>query len=415
MQILHINTSATAGGAAIAAQRIIQAENAHGMSATLLTRTSCGKAKRGKWGFIMERLRVWCREGFKKHNLWAIDPATHGIDITRLPDFKAADVVHLHWVNQGMISLSGLKKIRQSQKPIVWTMHDMWPFTGVCHHADECSSWADGTACRQCHLNSYLAHRTYRRKAEVLGMEGRPIIFVACSEWLADLARKSPLLQGHTIAAIPNPIDTTYFRPADAEEPKLLPRIHERPRILFVAYKAHDPNKGLSYLLEATLEMDVDVVIVGKHKSTKHPTPAPTAASTATEAAGTERKGKIYYMGLIKDRAQIRELYQTCDVLAMPTLKDNLPNTIVEAMACGLPCVGYRVGGLPEMIDHLENGYLADYRSVDDLRLGLETVINGNRLAYQAAARLKAVQTYSEPAVAARYQQLYEELIRSNK
>lgn len=396
MRILHVNTSASAGGAAIAAQRIIQAEQNVGLEATLFARKGKEGNKRGQLGFMMERLEVWCCEGFHMHNLWAIDPATHGLDITHLPEFKTADIIHLHWINQGMLSLKGLKKLRLSGKPIVWTMHDMWPFTGVCHHADECEAYFNGSGCRTCPFNGYLASRTYRRKAEVLGLEGRPITFVGCSEWLAGLARKAPLLSGHRIAAIPNPIDTTYFRPAEGVEPTLLPKIHERPRILFVAYKAHDPNKGLHYLLEATQNMDVDIVIVGK------------ATQRATE---TSRRGRLYYMGLLKERSKIRELYQTCDVLAMPTLKDNLPNTIVEAMACGMPCVGYRIGGLPEMIDHLENGYLADYRSVDDLRHGIETILTGNRLAYQSAARIKAVQTYSEPAVAARYLDLYEEIL----
>lgn len=406
MRILHINTSATAGGAAIAAQRIIDAENAYGMQASLLTRASTDEPRRGKCGFMMERLEVWCREGFRKQNLWAIDPATHGIDVTRLREFREADIVHLHWINQGMLSLSGLKHLRQAGKPIVWTMHDMWPFTSVCHHADDCTGYRDGSHCKDCKLNASLAGRTYRRKAEVLGMEGAPLHFVACSEWLAGLAAEAPLLSGHHITAIPNPIDTAYFRPTDSTtEPTLLSKVHERPRILFVAYKAHDPNKGLNYLLKATRDMDVDVVIVGKH-------PRHTTEATNKTSHDASRKGRLYYMGLIAEREKIRELYQTCDILAMPTLKDNLPNTIVEAMACGLPCVGFRIGGLPEMIDHLCNGYLADYRSTEDLRRGIETLLTGNRHAYQAAARLKAVQTYSEAAVAARYHALYEEALK---
>lgn len=419
MRVLHVNTSATAGGAAIAAQRIIEAERGYGIEAQLLTRSGDDGSKRGKWGFIMERFGVWLREGFRKQNLWAIDPATHGIDITRLPEFKEADIIHLHWINQGMLSLNGLKHLRLTGKPIVWTMHDMWPFTGVCHHADNCTAYSDGSGCSTCHLNASLAASTYRRKAEVFGMEGSRICFVGCSKWLAGLAGKAPLLKGHSITAIPNPIDTNFFRPAENEEPTLLCKIPERPRILFVAYKAHDPNKGLQYLLEATQEMDVDVVIVGRHKA-KHTMQKPMERTMQKPAAEypregmqlPDRKGKLYYMGLIKDRNQIRELYQTCDVLAMPTLKDNLPNTIVEAMACGMPCVGFRIGGLPEMIDHLENGYLSDYCSSEDLGKGLRTVLTGNRHAYQAAARLKAVQNYSESAVAARYHALYEEALK---
>lgn len=394
MKILHVNTSANAGGAAIAAQRIIQAERKLGVEASLLTRNDTPDgphAGDGQWNFLMERLGVWLNEGLRTRHLWAIDPATHGTDITSLPEFQAADAIHLHWVNQGMLSLRGLEKIRRSGKPIVWTMHDMWPFTGVCHHAEDCSAWQDGTACSSCRLNSRLAHRTYLRKQAMFkdGM-GESIRFVACSQWLADKAQHAPLLSQHTVTVIPNPIDTEFYAPApDAAAARwALGLPQDRPLVLFVAYKATDPNKGLHYLQEAMHDVDADIVVVGKGKVPPHP--------------------RQHVLGLVDDAATMRTLYQACNVLAMPTLMDNLPNTIMEGMACGLPCVGFRVGGVPEMIDHNVNGYLADYRSSADMARGLQWVLAQTDDALRRAARQKALENYSEAAVAARYISLYE-------
>lgn len=410
MKILHVNTSATAGGAAIAARRIIRAEERYGLEASMLTRDDTPDRSDGQWNFLMERLGVWMHEGLRRRHLWAIDPATHGTDITLLPEFQEADIIHLHWINQGMLSLRNIEEIRRSGKPIVWTMHDMWPFTGVCHHADECTAWCDGTACAKCRFNSRLAHRTYLRKQALFCQAGQGIHFVACSEWLAKKANEAPLLREHSITAIPNPIDTHFYQPLEMQlgEHKggivtVAPSREtlrqgiglptDRRLILFIAYKATDPNKGLNYLLDATREMDVDIVIVGKCDTT---------------ISATGRRGNLFVRGLVSDREEVRSLYQACDVLAMPTLKDNLPNTIVEAMSCGLPCVGFRIGGLPEMIDHMQNGYLADYLDTADLRRGLETILSTPRADLQSAARLKAVQCYSESSVASRYARLYE-------
>lgn len=400
MKILHVNTSATAGGAAIAARRIIQAEQRYGLDASLLTRDDLPDHLADRRHFLTERLEVWLNQKLRRRNLWAIDAATQGSDITRLPAFQEADIIHLHWINQGMLSLDNIAAIRRTGKPVVWTMHDMWPFTAVCHHADECTAWHDGTSCRTCTLTARLAAATYARKAALYAPANglMPIHFVGCSQWLTDLARKSPLLSGHSIACIPNPIDTNFYAAADKLQARQQLHLPDaRPLILFIAYKASDPRKGIQYLMEATADMDADVVVVGQ------------GAAEACAAQGRKsRTGKLIPIGPVSDDQTIRSLYQACDVLAMPTLRDNLPNTIVEAMACGLPCAGFRIGGLPEMIDHFKNGYLCAYRDATDLRRGLRYVLESPHIGHlRRTARLKAVQTYSEPAVASKYASLY--------
>ena len=150
MRVLIINTSERMGGAAIAANRLMDALRNNGIQAKMLVRDKqtnqitvigLNKSLWRIWQFIWERIVIWKANHFKKHNLFMVDIANTGTDITTLPEFQQADVIHLHWINQGMLSLKDLRKVLLSCKPVVWTMHDMWPCTGICHHARECNNY----------------------------------------------------------------------------------------------------------------------------------------------------------------------------------------------------------------------------------------------------------------------------------
>lgn len=150
MRVLIINTSERLGGAAVAASRLMESLKNNGIKAKMLVRDkqtdqiSVVGLQRNwwqVWRFVWERIVIWKANRFKKNNLFAVDIANTGTDITSLPEFQQADVIHLHWVNQGMLSLNDIRKILKSGKPVVWTMHDMWPCTGICHHARECTNY----------------------------------------------------------------------------------------------------------------------------------------------------------------------------------------------------------------------------------------------------------------------------------
>ena len=156
MRVLIINTSERIGGAAIAANRLMDALKNNGIKAKMLVRdkqteqisvVGLKKSWWKVWQFIWERVIIWKANKFKKHNLFAVDIANTGTDITSLPEFKQADVIHLHWINQGLLSLNGIKQILSSGKPVVWTMHDMWPCTSICHHARECNKYQEECKC----------------------------------------------------------------------------------------------------------------------------------------------------------------------------------------------------------------------------------------------------------------------------
>ena len=180
MRVLIINTSERIGGAAIAANRLMEALKNNGIKTKMLVRDkqtdqiSVVELKKSwwkVWQFIWERVVIWQANHFKKHNLFAVDIANTGTNITALPEFTQADVIHLHWINQGMLSLTDIRRIIQSGKPIVWTMHDMWPFTGICHYAGDCDKYA--TQCHNCPQlykgsRKDIAYRTFQKKKKLV-------------------------------------------------------------------------------------------------------------------------------------------------------------------------------------------------------------------------------------------------------
>lgn len=416
MRVLIVNTSENTGGAAIAANRLMEALKNNGVKAKMLVRDKQTEqitvaALPPSWlhqmKFVWERFVIWSANRFRKNNLFQVDIANTGTDITHLPEFQEADIIHLHWVNQGFLSLADLQRIADSGKPVVWTMHDMWPFTGICHYSGECDRYR--TACRHCPLlygggsENDLSARTFRRKERLL--RTAHIRFVACSHWLEGLARGSRLLTGQSVCAIPNAINTALFRPSNTAQARMehhLPA--DRQLLLFGSLKITDERKGIRYLLEAcrllrdrrpALADRLGIVVVGlKAEAMQGMFPFP-----------------LYTIDYIGDERRMARLYQAVDVYVTPSLQDNLPNTIVEAMCCGVPCVGFDVGGIPEMIDHRTDGYLAQCRNADDLAEGIAFVLEDtNRHAElsRSAAR-KAAATYSESSVAMKYIRIYNE------
>ena len=160
MRILIINTSEKMGGPAVAASRLMESLKNNGIKAKMLVRdkqtdqisvVGLNRSWLQVWKFMWERLVIWSANRFHRNHMFDVDIANTGTDITSLPEFRQADVIHLHWVNQGMLSLKDIRKILSSGKPVVWTMHDMWPCTGICHYARECTKYRK-EAGRICHI-----------------------------------------------------------------------------------------------------------------------------------------------------------------------------------------------------------------------------------------------------------------------
>ena len=418
MRVLIVNTAERTGGAAIAANRLLHALNRNGVEARMLVRDrkteasevlNIPKSWHLKANFLWERGVIWMNNGLSRKNLFQVDIANAGTDITSMEEFKWADVIHLHWVNQGFLSLDNLDRILASGKPVVVTLHDQWYFTGICHYSGECDKYK--TQCEKCPMlkgrGTDLAKRVFDRKLAMY--EGRNLTFVGCSRWMADLARQSRLTQGHTVTNVPNAIDTDVFKPKDKQEARSkhgLPA--DKKLLLFGAQRITDKRKGFDFLVEAcehinmhhpTLPDKLGVVVLGGDaESVKEALPLP-----------------VYMVNYLSNEAEIAELYNAVDLFVTPSLQDNLPNTIVEAMACGTPCVGFNVGGIPEMISHKQDGYVADYCDSIDFAQGISWCLKENRhTALSTAARAAALATYGEPAVAHHYLEVYQSALSNH-
>ena len=415
MRILIINTSERTGGAAVAANRLMEALKNNGVKAKMLVRdketdslTVCGlSAKwRTQWNFLWERFVIWVHLHFQREHLFEMDIANCGVDITKMPEFEEADVIHLHWVNQGMLSLENIRKILATGKPVVWTMHDIWPATAICHYARGCEAFH--TECKNCPLlpgSIDLAHKVWKRKQRML--EGQRVTYVACSRWLAEEARKSALLKGQVVTNIPNAIDTHVFRPQDKQKAReVLGLPTDKRIILFVSQRVTDPRKGMSYFVDAVR------TLAEQHPEMKENTMVAILGGHAEDVAA-QLALPVHALGYVSKPQRIVEVYNSADVFVLPSLEDNLPNTLMEAMACGVPCVGFDVGGVPEMINHQQNGYVAAFRDSADFARGIRYVLNEADSETLSNECLKKVaHCYSHQSVASRYIEEYERRMR---
>lgn len=415
MRVLIVNTSENTGGAAVAANRLKEALNNNGIKAKMLVRdkesdditvAQLNKSWHQKWDFLWERFVIYMRLHFKRDNLFLIDIANAGTDITKTREFKEADVIHLSWINQGMLSLKGIRKILESHKPVVWTMHDLWPASSICHYARNCRNYEK--QCGNCPLlpgngsSNDLSARIWRKKRKIL--ERNSILFVTCSRWLADKAKKSGLLSGQKVISIPNPIDSRAFTKENREEARLYAGLPEGKKlILFVSQRVTDKRKGMDYFITAINKM------VEAHPEMKENCGIAILGGKAEELAD-KLPLPSYPLGYVSEEKKIASIYNSVDLFVLPSLEDNLPNTIMEAMACGVPCVGFNTGGIPEMIDHLKNGYVAEYKSSDDLARGIHWVLSeADHQSLSNEAMKKVNQCYSQYAVAMKYIEAYNQ------
>ncbi|MPR35569.1 glycosyltransferase family 4 protein [Salmonirosea aquatica] len=413
--ILHLSTFQWEGGAAVAASRLNQALRNHHVDSHLLVHraqkpgpgvtawaTSDWEQKVFWARFAAERLAFLPYEKDKSVR-FAFSPAAVGVPLEKHPMVQQADVINLHWINFGFLSLAGLERLFALGKPIVWTMHDMWAFTGGCHYSRGCEHFR--SHCGHC---PYLARPgTYDLSFEIFEQkkslfERTSVTFVSPSQWLAGLTQQAALTSRFACHRIPNPIDTTQFAPlpkTDLRQKMGLPT--DKRLILFTGANTQDYRKGYPYFKEAVNQLKVpqastEILVFGK----------------STPGAYLDLNLPIHDLGKLSDLSQIAGAYAAADVMVVPSLEDNLPNTILEAMACGTPVVGFEIGGIPDMIDHRTNGFVAKYRSAESLAQGIAWVLDNDREgAVSNQARQKVLSTYTEQVVARQYNELYQSLL----
>jgi glycosyltransferase involved in cell wall biosynthesis len=276
------------------------------------------------------------------------------------------DIVHLHWVCNGFLKIESLPQLK---KPIVWTFHDMWSFTGGCHYSLECDRYTN--CCGSCpqlgsKRNWDLSRWVWNRKAH--SWKNLDLTIVTPSEWLAKCAQASSLFQGYRVEVIANGLDTQVYKPIDrASAREILNLPQDKKIILFGAgSSSSDPRKGFNFLLmalEKLAQQDgndrLELAIFGD-------------SSSHSEFPA---KLKVHHLGQLNDDLSLAISYSAADIFVAPSIQDNLPNTVMEALACGTPCVAFNLGGMPDMIQHQSNGYLSKTFEVEDLVKGIEWVL----------------------------------------
>ena len=370
MKVAIVNKSDSTGGAAVVSFRLMEALRRAGVDARMVVAekltdspfvsliSSPGKMR---LPFLAERLGIFLENGFNRSTLFKIDTASDGLDLLKNPVIAEADVVSLNWVNQGVVSLRGIERLARSGKKLVWTMHDMWCFTGICHHAGSCREYE--RECRQCPLLEGalckgLARMVHKRKKKTYGVAD--IAFVAVSNWLADRGARSSLFAGRRPTVIPNPFhfDTEEFK---SIKPQNKGGENRKFRILFGAARLDDTVKGLPILVRAT------EILRERHPDI--------ASEMELVTFGTARdpeslKGialRHTHLGRVNGAEAIRRLYGDSDIVVSTSLYETLPGTLVEGQAYGCIPVAFSRGGQPDIIDHLSTGYLAAWSdSIDE-------------------------------------------------
>jgi glycosyltransferase involved in cell wall biosynthesis len=422
MKVLFLSTSERNGGAAIAADRLCSALRKAGIEASMLVRdkdtgnsdvdsiqVSWLSRKVNFFRFAWERLIIFLANRYNRKKLFQVSIANTGTDVSEHPLVKEADIIHLHWINQGFLSLADIRKLTGAGKPVVWTMHDMWPCTGICHHAWGCEKFEN--TCGECpFLGSRKKHDlSYRTQKKKQFLSRSTVQIVTVSSWLKRMAEKSALTRELCITTIPNIVDTSVFFPVDNK-----PAIREQfsfPRtkkiVLMGAAKINDPIKGFGYLEQALGLLkekrdDIFLVLFGEIKND----------SSFLSAIPVE----FASMGRLSDVSIIARLYAAADVTVVPSSYETFGQTLIESMACGCPVVSFDNSGQTDIIEHKRNGYLAIFQDVNDLATGIEWVLeNTEKLNLSDACVKKVKENYSESVVADEYIKLYADLLNNNE
>ena len=423
MKILIVGTFYKSGGAAIAAHRLVSALSSDCDVSYLTQKSSTdslpktysydserfGKMKH-LFRFITERLYFLSKEKNKKIR-YNFSPANTGVDITKHPLFQSADVIHLHWINQGFISIDNLEQIIKSNKPIVVTLHDMWYFTGGCHYSGTCEGYKH--ECGNCPFLSApnahdVSYQLLQQKISILS-QAKNVRWVTCSNWLQKEALSSTILKHAAVASIPNPLPEYYT--TELTDTSALRTFFNLPQatplILIGAMQLQDERKGFAYFKKAldqlkqeSFSIQPEIVIFGGLKKKQ--------LEVFDDFPFT-----VHYKGQMNPSTELPKLYAACDVFVLPSLEDNLPNTVAEAMSQATPVVAFNIGGLSQMIDSGVNGYLAEEKDSSDLAKGIYTVLTGDLLSYKKEARRKAIGLYDAKKVSSQYISVYTDLLNS--
>lgn len=418
MKILHISTDDTKYGASRAAHRLHKSLLDRGIDSKMgvLAKYSTDYTVIGPlnplgkgMGFarpVFDSLPLRLLYRNRLNTPWSIGwlPGSIHKTIRR----EKPNIVHLHWIGGGMLSIPQLARI---PCPVVWTFHDMWGFTGGCHYTGDCTRYKN--RCGECPQlgssgTSDMSRRIWNRKAK--HWKQFNLTIVTPSRWMEQCVKESSLLYNRPIHTIPNCIDLDIYRMIDKNKARSLLRLPvDKKLILFGAVHAtSDSRKGFQYLRPALQELsknkesfNIELVVFGASQSPDSP----------------NMGFPIHYMGMLSDDVTIALLYSAADVFIAPSVQDNLPNTVLEATACGIPTAAFNIGGMSDLIDHQKTGYLAKPFQAEDLGRGIMWILehDDRYRTLACTAREKAERHFSPDIIAKKHINLYNDILHQQK
>ena len=417
MKILHISTKDLEGGAARAAYRLNQGLQQINLDSHMLVQTKVSEDSTivapqtlrekslAMVGGILDTLppRFYRRDTqISFSTQWL--PDVISAQVTRLEP----DLINLHWIHNSHLRIETLGKLG---RPIIWTLHDMWPFTGGCHYDQNCGRYVE--SCGACPLlksnkNYDLSRWIWQRKSQA--WKNLDLTIVTPSEWLAKCASSSSLFRNSRVEVIPNGLDLRTYKPIDRQVVRSLLNLpQDKHLVLFGAIKAtsdrrkgfHLLNPALQRLCQSGWQDKIELIVVGASQPDNQ----------------VDLGFKTHYLGKLSDDISLAQVYAAADIFVAPSLQDNLPNTVVEAIACGTPCAAFKIGGMAEIIEHQQNGYLAQPFESQDLARGIAWILENEERHRQLCtrARAKAEQEFTQELQARRYDSLYSELVSHNQ
>lgn len=415
MKILYLSTSDIAGGAARGAYRLHKGLINKGVDSTLLVQEKVTDdftvhGPRNNLHKAIARARPYIMKPFLKLQK-TTNTVEHSVNLlpsglVRRINSMEADIVQMHFVGHEMISICEIEKIK---KPIVWRLADMWAFCGAEHYTSHEGDlrYQEGYKAE----NRIYGHKgididrwVWNRKMKY--WHGKHMTIVTGSKWLRDCAKSSVLFKNKKIEVIPSGLDINVYKPIEKNQARNILNLPlDKKIVLFGAMSAtSDKRKGFHLLQPALIQMsqtefskNMELVVFG--------------ASSPRDPLNMGMK--THYTGRMYDDYSLALLYSAADVLIAPSLQDNLPYSVIESLACGTPCVAFNVGGMPDMINHKESGYLAKPYESRDLAQGIIWILedeNRHKM-LSVNARKKAEQEYAVEVQVERYLKLYKEVI----
>ncbi len=409
MKILHLVAGELNGGAARGAYWLHQGLQQIGVDSTVLTNATetygddsvisltdsvFGRAKFA----VSQKIGRAPVRAYPNRKRWIFNTGFDGVDFTRHPAYASADLIHLHWIS-GLVSTRALRKVK---KPLVWTLRDMWPFTGGCHYSLDCDHYTKG--CGNCpQLGSSrerdLSHFVFQHKQKLLP---KGIRVVGISKWLSDCARKSELFREYQVVTISNNVDTESFSPLRKKEARQALGLNDGQKIVLIgAQDAENFYKGFELFLQALETLDKENLLVVLFGA---------SAADMRDSHGVQSK----HIGILSDTKALCQAYSAADVFVAPSRMEAFGKTIVESMACGTPVVCFDATGPKDIVEHKVNGYRATPFEPQDLAQGIQWVLDQPPDTYQAlcrSARTCAQQRFDSRVIAGQYEVLYNEML----